>query len=229
MDLSNALEYLHHNNQGTIIHCDLKPSNILLDDNMIAHVGDFGLVKFRTDSSTSFGDSNSIFSLAIKGTIGYIAPGNLKILSCFCITTYFFNIPSYMSYTLVLYMHFTECAEGDQVSTASDVYSFGVVLLELFIRRRPIDAMFKDGLSIAKFTEINFSDRILEIVDPQLQQELDLCLEAPVEVKEKDIHCMLSVLKIGIHCTKPIPSECISMREAAAKLHIIKDAYLRGN
>ncbi|EEE51730.1 hypothetical protein OsJ_33135 [Oryza sativa Japonica Group] len=196
VDLSNALEYLHHNNQGTIIHCDLKPSNILLDDNMIAHVGDFGLVKFRTDSSTSFGDSNSIFSLAIKGTIGYIAP---------------------------------ECAEGDQVSTASDVYSFGVVLLELFICRRPIDAMFKDGLSIAKFTEINFSDRILEIVDPQLQQELDLCLEAPVEVKEKDIHCMLSVLKIGIHCTKPIPSERISMREAAAKLHIIKDAYLRGN
>uniref|UniRef100_A0A0E0HGN9 Receptor kinase-like protein Xa21 n=1 Tax=Oryza nivara TaxID=4536 RepID=A0A0E0HGN9_ORYNI len=153
VDLSNALEYLHHNNQGTIIHCDLKPSNILLDDNMIAHVGDFGLVKFRTDSSTSFGDSNSIFSLAIKGTIGYIAP---------------------------------ECAEGDQVSTASDVYSFGVVLLELFICRRPIDAMFKDGLSIAKFTEINFPDRILEIIDPQLQQELDLCLEAPVEVKEKD-------------------------------------------
>ena len=60
-------------------HCDLKPSNILLDDNMTAHVGDFGLARFKVDSTTScsFGDSNSTSSLAIKGTIGYVAPGNV--------------------------------------------------------------------------------------------------------------------------------------------------------
>ncbi|KAF0895808.1 hypothetical protein E2562_016541, partial [Oryza meyeriana var. granulata] len=75
VDVSDALEYLHHNNQGTIVHCDLKPSNILLDNNMIAHVGDFGLVRFKIDSSSpSLGDSNSTSSFAIKGTIGYIAP-----------------------------------------------------------------------------------------------------------------------------------------------------------
>ncbi|KAF0895813.1 hypothetical protein E2562_016546, partial [Oryza meyeriana var. granulata] len=75
VDVSDALEYLHHNNQGTIVHCDLKPSNILLDDDMIAHVGDFGLARFKTNSSApSPGDSNSTSSLTIKGTIGYIAP-----------------------------------------------------------------------------------------------------------------------------------------------------------
>lgn len=76
-DVADAMDYLHHNNQGTIVHCDLKPSNILLDDNMTAHVGDFGLARFNFGSTTaSLGDTNSTSSAAIKGTIGYIAPGS---------------------------------------------------------------------------------------------------------------------------------------------------------
>ena len=66
-----------------------------------------------------------------------------------------------------------EYAVGGQVSTAVDVYSFGVVLLEIFIRRSPTDDMFKDGMTIAKLTEINFLDNVFQIVDPQLLQELE--------------------------------------------------------
>ncbi|KAJ6824765.1 pentatricopeptide repeat-containing protein, mitochondrial [Iris pallida] len=69
IDVASALEYLHHHSQTPIIHCDLKPSNILLDDDMTALVSDFGLSRFinkPTISSTS--------SFGIKGTIGYIAP-----------------------------------------------------------------------------------------------------------------------------------------------------------
>ncbi|XP_015697573.1 probable LRR receptor-like serine/threonine-protein kinase At3g47570 [Oryza brachyantha] len=187
VDVSDALAYLHHNNQGTIIHCDLKPSNILLDDNMTAHVGDFGLARFRVDSRTTFGNSNSTSSFAINGTIGYVAP---------------------------------ECAMGGQVSTAADVYSFGVVLLELFIRRRPTDDMFKDGLSIAKYTEMNIPDKILQIVDPQLVHESGLS-------QENEARCLLSVLNIGLCCTKSAPTERISMQEAAAKLNAIRDSFQR--
>ncbi|XP_051208380.1 putative receptor-like protein kinase At3g47110 [Lolium perenne] len=122
-----------------------------------------------------------------------------------------------------------EYAGGGQVSTAADVYSFGVILLELFLRRRPTDEMFKDGLTIVKFTELSFPDRIMEIVDPQLIQELELCQETPATMKGKGVHSLMSMLNIGLCCTKPSPGERINMQEVAAKLHGIRDAYLRGN
>jgi serine/threonine protein kinase len=78
VDVADAVEYLHHSNQGTIVHCDLKPSNILLDDNMTAHVGDLGLARFKFDSAASSSTHSISTSAAIMGTIGYIAPGNMK-------------------------------------------------------------------------------------------------------------------------------------------------------
>jgi hypothetical protein len=83
VDVADALEYLHHGNQGTIVHCDLKPSNILLDDNMTAHVGDFGLARFKFDSAASSSTYSILTSAAILGTIGYIAPGNTKFHTTF--------------------------------------------------------------------------------------------------------------------------------------------------
>ncbi|XP_048538054.1 probable LRR receptor-like serine/threonine-protein kinase At3g47570 isoform X2 [Triticum urartu] len=196
VDVADAMEYLHHNNQGTMVHCDLKPSNILLDDNMTAHVGDFGLVRFKVGSAMSSLANPSSSSVGLMGTIGYAAP---------------------------------EYAGGGQVSTAADVYSFGVVLLEIFLRRRPTDDMFKDGLSIVKLTEISFPDRVMEIVDPQLVQELELCQETPTALKEKGVRSLLSMLNVGLSCTKPSPHERTNMQEVVANLHGIRDAYLRGN
>lgn len=125
-------------------------------------------------------------------------------------------------------MIYVEYAGGGQVSTAADVYSFGVVLLEIFLRRRPTDDMFKDGLNIVKLTEISFPSSVMEIVDPQLIQEMELCEETQMALKGKRIHSLLSMLDIGLCCTKPSPLERINMQEVAAKLHGIKDAYLRG-
>ncbi|XP_059627087.1 probable LRR receptor-like serine/threonine-protein kinase At3g47570 [Cornus florida] len=46
IDVACALEYLHHHCQTPIIHCNLMPSNIFLDSDLVAHVGHFGLAKF---------------------------------------------------------------------------------------------------------------------------------------------------------------------------------------
>lgn len=80
IDVASALNYLHHQNSTPIVRCDLKPSNILLDDDLTAHVGDFGLAKFLCGSSSEF-SIDLATSSAINGTIGYVAPGmNLHLL-----------------------------------------------------------------------------------------------------------------------------------------------------
>ncbi|XP_074291913.1 uncharacterized protein LOC141618735 [Silene latifolia] len=70
LDVAYALNYLHNECETPIVHRDLKPSNILLDTDMVAHVGDFGLAKFLTKPSPH----NQYSTIGISGSIGYAAP-----------------------------------------------------------------------------------------------------------------------------------------------------------
>ncbi|XP_037494129.1 probable LRR receptor-like serine/threonine-protein kinase At3g47570 [Jatropha curcas] len=73
IDVASAIEYLHHHSGTPIVHCDLKPSNVLLDDEMTAHIGDFGLAKFLSHSiQNKFTTQSS--SAGLRGTIGYAPP-----------------------------------------------------------------------------------------------------------------------------------------------------------
>ncbi|KAL5768304.1 hypothetical protein ACOSQ2_015087 [Xanthoceras sorbifolium] len=67
IDVASALEYLHHDYATPIVHCDLKPSNVLLDKDMVAHVGDFGIAKL-------LGEGDSMRQTNTLATIGYMAP-----------------------------------------------------------------------------------------------------------------------------------------------------------
>ncbi|KAI3809491.1 hypothetical protein L1987_25467 [Smallanthus sonchifolius] len=68
INIASALDYIHNHCLPTIVHGDVKPSNVLLDDDMVAHVGDFGLSRFL--ATTSYQNS----STGIRGTSGYAAP-----------------------------------------------------------------------------------------------------------------------------------------------------------
>ncbi|KAM3239023.1 hypothetical protein P3L10_014056 [Capsicum annuum] len=69
IDVACALEYLHRGCSSPVIHCDLKPSNVLLDEDMVAHLSDFGISKL-------LGEDESDLYTKTLATLGYIAPVN---------------------------------------------------------------------------------------------------------------------------------------------------------
>ncbi|CAD6206702.1 unnamed protein product [Miscanthus lutarioriparius] len=67
LDVARALAYLHDNCVPRILHRDVKPSNILLDNDHTAYLSDFGLARL-------LGNSETHATTGVAGTFGYVAP-----------------------------------------------------------------------------------------------------------------------------------------------------------
>ncbi|KAK9199029.1 hypothetical protein WN944_014216 [Citrus x changshan-huyou] len=105
IDVGSALEYPHHGHSSApIIHCDLKPTNILLDENMVAHVSDFGISKLLGEGE------DFVTQTMTMATIGYMAPeyGSEGIVSAKC---------DVYSYGVLLMETFTRKRPTDEMFT----------------------------------------------------------------------------------------------------------------
>ncbi|KAL6839025.1 hypothetical protein ACP4OV_031079 [Aristida adscensionis] len=202
IDIVDALDYLHNGCQPSIIHCDLKPSNVLLNQDMRARVGDFGIARV-VDEATSKQLVNSNSSIGIRGSIGYVAPNMEKGL---------------------LYQLMVMC-------------SLGVTLIEMFTGKSPTDSMFRDGLSptdsmfrdglsLHYFAEAALPDKVMGIADSNiwLYDEASNNNDTRRIIRTKE--CLTAVIKLGVMCSKQLPIERLSMSDAAAEMHAIRDAYI---
>ncbi|XP_075648443.1 LEAF RUST 10 DISEASE-RESISTANCE LOCUS RECEPTOR-LIKE PROTEIN KINASE-like 2.2 [Castanea sativa] len=68
LGVARGIEYLHRGCDVQILHFDIKPHNILLDENFIPKVSDFGLAKLYP------ANDSIVYLTAARGTLGYIAP-----------------------------------------------------------------------------------------------------------------------------------------------------------
>nr|AAF78017.1 receptor-like kinase [Oryza sativa Japonica Group] len=68
LGIARGINYLHQGCEMQILHFDIKPDNILLDDNFVSKVADFGLAKLYPREKSFVSDR------ALRGTVGYMAP-----------------------------------------------------------------------------------------------------------------------------------------------------------
>jgi serine/threonine protein kinase len=68
LGVAKGLAYLHHERLEWIVHCDIKPENILLDEDFEPKIADFGLVKLLRR------EGGAQMLSRVHGTRGYIAP-----------------------------------------------------------------------------------------------------------------------------------------------------------
>jgi serine/threonine protein kinase len=68
LGMAKGIEYLHQGCDQRILHFDIKPHNILLDDHFNPKISDFGLAKLCSK------DQSAVSMTTARGTMGYIAP-----------------------------------------------------------------------------------------------------------------------------------------------------------
>ncbi|CAN6202268.1 unnamed protein product [Urochloa humidicola] len=193
-DVAEGLAYLHHYAPVRVVHCDLKPSNVLLDDDMTAVVADFGiaqLVKDVGDGDDLAGDTgdpcNSITGL-LQGSVGYIAP---------------------------------EYGLGGHPSTQGDVYSFGVMLLELITGKRPTDVIFQEGLTLHDWVKRHYPHDVGEVVAQSWLTDAASAVAAADERLMADV--MVELIDLGLECTQHSPSARPTMVEVCHEIAVLKE------
>ncbi|PRQ56668.1 putative protein kinase RLK-Pelle-LRR-XII-1 family [Rosa chinensis] len=217
IDLASALCYLHDHCKPHIIHCDMKPSNVLLDDDMVARVGDFGLARLISTTTDSYQNQSS--TVGIKGTIGYVAPEYASGVE-----------PSRQgdiySYGVLVLQMFTGRRPIDEMfKEGLNLHNF----VKMAIPGRVIQIIDPTLLTTLEETTPATSQNVVNYINGYNSEikavEEDIGNENLSKMSTYVWKCILPTLKIALACSEELPRNRMSMEEVHRKLHHIKYAY----
>uniref|UniRef100_A0ACD5X8H9 Uncharacterized protein n=2 Tax=Avena sativa TaxID=4498 RepID=A0ACD5X8H9_AVESA len=160
--IASALEYLHFAVKPHVVHRDVTSSNIFVEADMRARLGDFGLSRLLAQPdacSTATGREVVVCCTAPQGTPGYLDP---------------------------------DYHRSFQLTEKSDVYSFGVVVLELVTGLRPVDVRReRRDVTLADWvvSKIQIGE-LREVVDPPVLDESPAMMPTVEAVAELAFRCV---------------------------------------
>ncbi|CAL9061554.1 unnamed protein product, partial [Musa banksii] len=196
IDVASALDYLHHHGPEPIVHCDIKPSNVLLDHDMVAHVGDFGLARFLNRSPTEASQRSST-SMLFKGSIGYVAPE--------------YGVANKVS------------VEGDVYSygillleTLTGKWPTGESFRDGLSLPRCVEMALPERVSEIIDPNLRFEEG--EAANGHIQ--------GTDYIRDKAVECVNLSLGIGVRCAKESPQERMLMRDVISELTAIRNGWI---
>ncbi|XP_017247023.2 probable LRR receptor-like serine/threonine-protein kinase At3g47570 [Daucus carota subsp. sativus] len=197
IDVAMGLDYLHHHSHESIIHCDIKPSNILLDEDFVAHIGDFGFARF-SHGTTSDVNQTQTSSTSVHGTFGYVPPeygigGEVSTKG------------DVYSYGILLLEIFS-----GKCPTESSILKDGYSNLHNYVRA----ALPRRVMDIAD------PQIVLD------QEEHGLTVNQSYSRASMKV-CLTSIFEVGILCSEELPQKRIDINVAIKRLQAAQDTVLQ--
>lgn len=194
--VARGLTYIHEKKH---VHGNLKPSNILLGEDMEPKIGDFGIERLVTGDSShkTYGSARNFGSkrsTASRESFQDFTSGPTPTPS-----------PSALG---ISPYHAPESLRSLKPNPKWDVFSFGVVLLELLTGKVIVsDEMGPASVIGATTSAEEEKSKVLRLAD--------VAIRADVEGKED---ALLALMKVGYSCISPTPQKRPGMREVVQAL-----------